>query len=56
MTAPFLLSGVCLFRSGLIFQIHFARFVPRIDDLVHNEKKKQAQLFKRSLADALEER
>lgn len=54
--AFFLLPNVCFFRSGIIFQIHSARFVSRIFDLVHNERKKQAQLCKRSLADALEER
>ena len=55
MAAPF-----CCLKSGLlefeIFQIHFSRFVPSIADLVHNERKKLAQLCKRSLADALEER
>ena len=56
MTAPFLLSCACLFWDGAIFQIRFSRFVPSIVDLVHTERKKLAQLCKRSSADALEKR
>lgn len=56
MTAPFLLSCACLFWGGIIFQIRFLRFVPSIAELMHNKRKKLAQLCKRSSADALEKR
>lgn len=55
MAALFLLPKIRLTGSE-IFQIHFSRFVPSIVDLVHTERKKLAQLCKRSLADALEKR
>lgn len=47
--------ALILFFWGLkIFQIRFLRFVPSIAELMHNKRKKLAQLCKRSLADALE--
>ena len=53
---PFFVALILFFWGAKIFQIRCPRFVPRIADLVHNERKKLAQLCKRSLADALEER
>ncbi len=51
----FFVALILFFWEGLkIFQIRCLRFVPRIADLVHNERKKLAQLCKKELADALE--
>lgn len=53
----FFVALILFFWGGLKnFQIRCPRFVPSIAELMHNKRKKLAQLCKRSSADALEER